>query len=429
MLGETLTISSASSWIQVPNISNCYYVRSFWGNTVVLAGDGLSGTLYMGGYNLYQMLGSAGYDNNGNPQLTKNYNSNREQTYLLNTLKPITIIENGQRITPNDWVRVEKGTRNVLAQRANGKLYVWGSDIVGLNGNGVHYWNDITDAEVTEETGGTYTRKIDLGTSEPSVLKVREYSGNSYTDVEYDDWIDFSCDYYHAAAIRKDPSTGKNLIYFWGSNEYGQFGNGKYLESSLEGGDQGIVSMEIEYIDRPTLVGSNDLSGTLSGVFPYTDAVKVKTTHYGTFITRENGDVYFAGSNKRNYLGIYSKSTGMETFFTKFTKVNFLSDKFNCETYGAVLVRNVPYIKEDSDDLLKSVLSGQLATNKLADASVMAHIHTINPSVIDDVVSVTQTYLPKFQSLVTKSHSHDNRSTLNKLSDSNRLTLRSYFKF
>lgn len=419
LLGDTLTISEASKWVQVPNISNCYYVRSFWGNTALLAGDGLSGTLYMAGYNLYQMLGSAGYDENNNPQITKNYTSNKENTFLLNTLKPITIIENGNRITPNDWVRVEKGTRNVLAQRANGKLYVWGCDIFGLNGNGIHYWTDITDAEVAEETNNAYTRKIDLGTSEPSVLKVRVYSGNSYTDVEYDDWIDFSCDYYHAAAIRHDQATGKNLIYFWGSNEYGQFGNGNYAATAYEGGDVGEESKHFEYLDRPTLVGT----GTLSAVFPYTDAVKVKTTHYGTFITRANGDIYFAGSNKRNYLGIYSKSTGMETFFTKFTKVNFLSDNFNCETYGAVLVRNVPYIKEDSDALLKTVLSGQLATNKLADASVMAHIHTINPSVIDDVVSVTQSYLPKFQTLVSNSHSHDNRSTLNKLTDSNGVLL------
>lgn len=46
----------------------------------------------MGGYNKQLVLGTASYNENNEPQTNKNYESNTINTFLLNTLTPITLI-------------------------------------------------------------------------------------------------------------------------------------------------------------------------------------------------------------------------------------------------------------------------------------------------------------------------------------------------
>ena len=128
----------------------------------------------------------------------------------------------------------------------------------------------MTNAEVSTVTEGAVTRTLDFGRAEPQVLKVREYASNynaetnpdAYTDVEYSDWIDFSHTYYHAVAVRKDALTNKNYVYLWGANEYGQFGNGNYLESSLTS-SSATADSGIEMQTRPWMLPSS--------FFPYFD--------------------------------------------------------------------------------------------------------------------------------------------------------------
>lgn len=91
--------------------------------------------------------------------------------------------------TDNDWVQVAGGTSFSLALKANGTLWAWGSNNLGQLGNSTN--SGMTNANTTplQVGGGNYTR-IAAGPS-------------------------------HALAIRDD-----GVLYSWGSNFYGQLGNG-----------------------------------------------------------------------------------------------------------------------------------------------------------------------------------------------------------
>ena len=420
MLGQTLTVST-QQWTQVGEYSDWFYVSAFNGSWCAIRGTNGKGTLYVAGYNQFHILGSAGYDGNGQPQLNKNYSTNAYNTFLLNQLTPITIVQNGERITPNDWIKVSKGKYNTIAQRENGKLYVWGCITNGCLGNGTNYWVDINNSQISKETNGEITNILHAGVSQPQVLKVRQYADDyneetnpqAYQDVEYSDWIDFSTTWYHAAAVRKN-SNGQNQVYFWGANEYGQFGNGTFCQASLYASNLGAASKTIEIKNRPWKL-TKDL-------FPYTDVVKVSATHYGTFLVRENGQVYFAGSNKRNYLGIYSNNSGVATFITKFTKINEIGQLF-CETYGSIAKRQIPYLTEQSDDLIKSIFENQLSIDKLFYAIAQTHHHAIDTALIDSTVTNLYNYVQYVPQAVIKKHEHVNFSVLNKLSQSNGILL------
>ncbi len=222
----------------------------------------------------------------------------------------------------------------------------------------------------------------------------------------YNDWEQVSAGYYHIAALRHN-NQGESEVYVWGSNEYGNLGNGSYTDESLQGGTlpEG-ANTKIQLVARPHKLTTEE--------FPFTDVVKVVACHYGTFISRENGEVYFAGCNKRNYLGTGTYND-VTAFIPKFTK---LGGRFNgsdvyCETYGSMVVTKSPRLEETADAVVKATLTGPLAPEKIDEAITMAHGHTVETSMIDATALLINQYGSGIPNAVTRSHSHNNLTDLN----------------
>ena len=224
----------------------------------------------------------------------------------------------------------------------------------------------------------------------------------------YNDWFKASAGYYHAGALRKN-NNGETEVYLWGSNEYGQLGTGYYAGASMNSSTlDNDDAANVELVNRPMKLSA--------AMFPYTDVVDIKCTHYGTFLTRANGKIYFAGCNKRNYLGTGVVSDD-SAFIPKFTA---LSTRFNgndiyCETYGSLIVHRTPLLSENADPLITTAFSEPLTTQKLDIAISSTHDHAIDPSVIDAVIIAISPVADQIPSIAANSHSHANSASLNAL--------------
>ncbi len=97
--------------------------------------------------------------------------------------------------TDNDWVQVAGGTSSSLALKANGSLWAWGSNNFGQLGNSTNSGTTASNTTPLQVSGGNYTR-VAAGAS-------------------------------HTLALRDD-----GVLYAWGSNFYGQLGNGTSATTS-----------------------------------------------------------------------------------------------------------------------------------------------------------------------------------------------------
>ena len=121
------------------------------------------------------------------------------------------------------------------------------------------------------------------------------YNRSRYNDAVlsstvYNDWFKVSAGYYHSGALRKNGNVTE--IYLWGSNEYGQLGTGYYAGSSMTSSTlSGSEALNVELVSRPMKLPTS--------LFPFTDVVDIKCTHYGTFLIRENGQVCYGRGLRR----------------------------------------------------------------------------------------------------------------------------------
>ena len=239
------------------------------------------------------------------------------------------------------------------------------------------------------------------------------YNRTRYNDVVrsstvYNDWFKVSAGYYHSGALRKNGSVTE--IYLWGSNEYGQLGTGYYAGASMTSSTlSGSAALGVELVSRPMKLPTS--------LFPYTDVVDIKCTHYGTFLIRENGQVYFAGCNKRNYLGtgVLSDETA---FIPKFTALStrFTGNEIYAETYGSLILHKLPSLSENADSVVKSVFRNPLTTEKLDAAVAATHNHSIDVGLIDAVAIGAAQYVDVLPAILEASHTHSNQSSLNAIS-------------
>lgn len=429
-------VGTDDNWEQVGSLSQCSYA---------IKGDGAGGhVLYAVGNNACYQLGSAAYPNTtdvdqvaqiaSDPNFKDSTTSNfGYKAFMLNEPKPITVIENGSRIIPNDWSEFSIGGYHVMARRATGtieykgktytkgRLYVWGSQLDGCLGDGISYGtgHDIKASELVEKYGfPAGTQPGQIGNPEPTEVVIRKYNadGVTYTDVTYDDWIDYDAGWYHNVALRINES-GESEVYVWGSNEYGVAGNGNYNELRLQ--PDGTYTTDpdgnFEIITRPRLLTKNE--------FGYSDIVNVEANHYATIITRANGDVYYSGCNKRNQLGIVN-ATSDAVNLALFTKMStfFNGASWDGETYGGFIVREIPYLNEEADPLFLDMFKNELAIDKLAMASVNQHTHTVSSEDIDSVVIAAKPFFSSYKTIIANMHNnpsnglHTNMDVLNALS-------------
>ena len=95
------------------------------------------------------------------------------------------------QVTGSDWVSVEAGTYQTAALKSNGTLWAWGYNNLGQLGLG----SSDTSAHPTPVQIGTDT-----------------------------DWVRITAGNYHTGALKSD-----GTLWFWGSNQYGQLGDGAFL--------------------------------------------------------------------------------------------------------------------------------------------------------------------------------------------------------
>ena len=391
--------------------------------------------------------------------------------YLVN--KPVEVTING--VTYTDWVDFGIGASFIAGMRGQvsngvktGTIYTWGSDHIGCLGNGVAWKQDFNTNAIAWVNGDdviyTFTASPKIGTLAHAMTLERTNSLNgklnligeltaassgsvTVNDIVYTrdssrdvipsqlgemtpqpvavptafdadgkvtattvvtDWFDMSCGWYHMGALRKN-SNGETEVYLWGENEYGQLGTGSYIgETMSQSSLSEANSSRVEILSWPHKLTSSE--------FPYTDVKKVLCNHYGTFLIRENGDVYFAGCNKRNFLGTGTISDDA-AFIPKFMK---LAVKFNdgiyAQSYGALYLRKSPRVADNADVAVKAVLTGKLSAKNLDNAVVESHSHAIDTSVIDAAAITISQFGAKLPDAVIKAHSHANLSALNSLS-------------
>lgn len=427
---------SSSVWSKIGTGTNWKQVKCLRYGWAMLRGDGDDSTLYLGGYNVCKLMGPATSEVDSG--ITGDTNSVFGKVpYLLNTPTAVSITENGVTVTPTDWIDIQTGGNFMGAVRKGsvvtrptwmdgntslqgGKIYLWGRNWCGEIGNGVHYIQDMTTAQAVEYGFAT---PCDIGQDTPVPLTVRTYGANydadtnptDYTDTVHDDWVKFSAGWYHSVALRYN-AQGESEVYVWGSNEYGQMGNGNFVpEGETQSNLSETVAATIEYVDRPRL---------LTTEFPYKDVVNVQATHYGTILTRKDGSKYFAGCNKRNNLGI-SSLTSVQVFVPYFTKMSsfYESGDWYAETYGGFIIRHIPQLTSTADVSLRAMMVDDFECSKLSDAVVFSHHHALNTEDLDAVVLATKAYLPNIPSTVNNSHIHANIATLGALTSSNGVLL------
>lgn len=363
-----------------------------------------------------------------------------------------------------DWVFTDSGRYYNLAVRGtkdengniSGTIYAWGDVTTGCVGNGVSYrqdmkkayaWTDGTTTVYTYTTspvigtfvyqytgkqivlgqleaaaannqitidGVTYTREASLdldpkalGVTVPTAVaaSIKDANGNETGTEVFNDWFKVSAGYYHAGALRKN-SNGETEVYLWGENEYGQFGTGNYVPDTLAGN---VLPEEaannVEIWSRPTKLTED--------IFPYTDVVDIQCCHYGTFLTRADGRIYFAGCNKRNYLGTGTFSDDT-SFIPRFTELasRFTGNTLLVETYGAMLIRKSPRLSGDVDPVVAATLSGNLRPENLDRAVQSAHDHSLNVSDIDRAALAVTQFADSLPRMAANVHSHLNLGDL-----------------
>lgn len=448
MLGEEKNLSY-SDWTQVGNKTDWKFVSALSCGFVLIDN---AGALYMSGINEQGILGEIAEVND---------------TFDFKTVVNVPTRMTIGGATHSDWIAAGigryyamgmRGTVNEVGEK-RGTIYCWGSTRAGALGNGIGYrqdfnanapaWRNGDEVVYTQSTaysvdtpvytlgegfkliggievgsaseitvgGKVYTRSTedDINPSEcyestPVALAIptRDTNGNVVSTQVVNDWFDMSAGWYHAGALRKNDK-GETEIYLWGENEYGQLGNGNFVGATMTQSTLNEANAaKVEIVPYPRKLSASE--------FPFTDAVKIECNHYGTFIKRANGDVYFAGCNKRNFLGTgtLSDDTAFIPYFTKLGAE--FNDGIYAMSYGALYTRKSPRLAENADIAAKAVLSGKLSPANIDKAVVNAHTHVIDTATIDRVTIMVNQYADKFRTAMAQAHSHANIAALNSLS-------------
>lgn len=348
--------------------------------------------LYSFANNHVELVGTADADTDGASIVVN------EVTYTRDSSKDI----NGMTIGTSTPTPLAVPTLAYAYMNEQGAIVYTGTDTPAKSGK--VYSDSALSTELGSATAGGYGYLVYGGVT---------YYRSRYNDVVrsstvYNDWFKVSAGYYHSGALRKNGSVTE--IYLWGSNEYGQLGTGNYAGSSMTSSTlSGSDALTVELVNRPMKLPTS--------LFPYTDVVDIKCTHYGTFLIRENGQVFFAGCNKRNYLGtgVLSDETA---FIPKFVALStrFTGNEIYAETYGSLIVHQVPSLVSGADDVVKSVFRNPLTTEKLDAAVAATHNHSIDVGLIDAVAIGAAQYVDTLPRIIESVHTHSNQASLNAIS-------------
>ena len=438
LLGETTTLSN-TEWTVVPGKSDWKDISCHIENWLAIDNNG---NLYGAGKNYYGLQ------------------MNDLTTGVVNTM---TLLDDS-----GDWIGIGTGRYHNMGMRGTivdgvkrGTLYAWGQTHTGCIGNGISYRQDMKNTygwtgngvnvhtfaakpaagatvytfegkmvivgHTTEASDGTsiivdgvtYTRNnsVDLiatslyvKTPTPIAAETYDAKNNVTGTTVYNDWFAFSTGYYHNAALRKNEQ-GKTEVYLWGDNEYGQFGNGNFVDDTLQ---QSSLNEEaatrVELWSYATRI--NDAR--------FDDAIEVRCSHYGTFIKCESGKWYFAGCNKRNYLGTgtYSQETAFIPWFTELSTM-FRNNDILVATYGSMVIRNSPRLSDAADPVIRAALTYPLEPGQIDTAVTAAHNHSIDTSVIDAAAILVNQFANDIPGVVTSKHLHNNLSDLSAISIQN----------
>ena len=432
LLGDVTTLSS-TDWTIVPGKSDWKHISCHIENWLAIDNNG---NLYGAGKNHYGLQ------------------MNDLKSGVVNTM---TLLDDS-----GDWIDIGTGRYHNMGMRGtidsngvkHGTLYAWGQSHTGCLGNGISYRQDMKNAygwvdgnnrvytfAVKPVVGATvytfdgklgivghldaasdgstivigsttYTRNssIDLVAADlysktlvPVSALTYDASGNVTGNTVYNDWIFMSTGYYHNAAIRKN-AAGKSEVYLWGDNEYGQFGNGNFVNETLQ--------MSTLTEEAATMVELWSYATRIDDS-RFDDAVEVRCSHYGTFIKCASGKWYFAGCNKRNYLGTgtFSEETAFIPYFTELSTM-FKNNDILVATYGAMVVRNSPRLSNNADPVIRAAFAYPLEPAQIDTAVTAAHNHSIDTGTIDAAAILVSQFASDIPSAITSKHMHNNLADL-----------------
>ncbi|NDG29198.1 hypothetical protein EB118_03745 [bacterium] len=248
--GSTPTLLSSQSWI---------FCSAGFSTTYAIRSDGM---LFAWGGNSYGQLGDS---------------------TLFSKSLPV-------QIGSSSWIAVSAGERHVLAIRSGGTLFGWGRNQLGQVGDGTTInksspvqiggnlsWNAISsrlnNSAAIDSNGKIYTWGVNAsfqlgdGTTITRSFPTQIPTAN----LNLSSWTAVSVGASHMTAIRSD-----NMLFSWGSNRFGQLGNG--IGSGLSNPNATgywSESLAITYDDPITLTGKNNFSWTsISSGYSYACAIR-----------------------------------------------------------------------------------------------------------------------------------------------------------
>lgn len=452
-----ITDALVADWAQVGSDNNWSMVTGFINHWLAFKKTANGNKLYTAGYNVCGLQANAALDSNGNPIIDDESGFGasilKGKCHLVNELAEVKLSDdNGQTwYEVDDWLDAQGGCYHTLALRGasketGGTMYAWGCDHDGCLGNGVTYTHDMKIAYAWSNGSSTvYTldkapttatnvyadfATVSLlgtptaATSDTITINEVVYTRDTVNDkypykvgnhvpqvvrledgTVYNDWKIISAGYYHNGAIRYN-SKGESEVYLWGSAEYGQLGTGEYVDEAVQGGEFGEgVNTKVKLYGYPHLLTKAE--------FPYTDVIDICCTHYGTFLKRSNGELWFVGCNKRNHFGTGKISDGT-AIIPKFTRLGsrFTGKDLYVETYGSLLINKSQRMAENADIAVKAVLADNFAPEYLQEALQDAHAHAIDTNVIDAAAILINQYANVIPNACANYHNHANKASL-----------------
>jgi len=150
-----------------------------------------------------------------------------------------------KQVGTDKWVRVAGGSQFVCAIKNDNKLYCWGYNQMGQLGNGNNQ-----DSKVPVQIDSRDWQAITAGTWHTCGIKTdyiycwgHNSNGqlglgatgdkNSPTLVNSTDkWLEINGGAWHTCAVQENQSQGKDVLWCWGKNDYGQVGNSSVADQN-----------------------------------------------------------------------------------------------------------------------------------------------------------------------------------------------------
>lgn len=257
---------------------------------------------------------------------------------LVLSLVPVTGLAVSEEIRPGGATTITTGRVNGVV-KADGTLWMWGSNDRGQVGNGgggdqtefnpnlgITLYNQTTPVKIMDNVVAVAANDICAGALKADgtlwmwggSLDGILGDGNGDMHIQWtprklmDDVVQFSIGDGHVGAVKKDGS-----LYMWGNNEYGQL--------NLNGGN---------YSDSDMFLGTTSIAQTVPArVMPDVAQVSCGTKH--TAIVKTDGSLWTCGDNTNGQLGNgkYGEDAGSSTFIKIMDDVATVDCTLNISTF------------------------------------------------------------------------------------------------